>query len=172
MSDSNTLNDIIKKFQEIESMLLESDGEISEKIEKELIENENNLSSKLDGYQKFSLYLNGQAEYLKSVEEQYSKRRKTIENSIKRLRERMLNAMLVTGNDKIKTAEHNYTISESEKWIVNTDDINDKIKSDLIEEGLGENIFKTNLSEIKNKYKNEKVPDWINIEKNKFLRVK
>ena len=55
---------------------------------------------------------------------------------------------------------------------VNTDDINDKIKSDLIEEGLGENIFKTNLSEIKNKYKNEKVPDWINIEKNKFLRVK
>ena len=82
MSDSNTLNDIIKKFQEIESMLLESDGEISEKIEKELIENENNLSSKLDGYQKFSLYLNGQAEYLKSVEEQYSKRRKTIENSI------------------------------------------------------------------------------------------
>tara|TARA_Y100000996_G_scaffold277853_1_gene219061 strand:- start:1220 stop:1738 length:519 start_codon:yes stop_codon:yes gene_type:complete len=172
MSDSNTLNDIIKKFQEIESMLLEADGEISEEIENQLVENENNLSSKLDGYQKFSIYLNGQSEYLKSVEEQYSKRRKTIENSIKRLRERMLNAMIVTGNDKIKTTEYNYSISESEKWIVNAEVINDQIKSDLIDQGLGENIFKTNLSDIKSKYKNEKVPDWIKIEKNKFLRVK
>ena len=172
MSDSNTLNDIIKKFQEIESMLIEADGEISEEIENQLVENENNLSSKLDGYQKFSIYLNGQSEYLKSVEEQYSKRRKTIENSIKRLRERMLNAMIVTGNDKIKTTEYNYSISESEKWIVNAEVINDQIKSDLIDQGLGENIFKTNLSDIKSKYKNEKVPDWIKIEKNKFLRVK
>ena len=45
MSNSNTLNDIIKKFQYIESMLLESDGEISEDIEAQLIENESNLSS-------------------------------------------------------------------------------------------------------------------------------
>ena len=172
MSNSNTLNDIIKKFQYIESMLLESDGEISEDIEAQLIENESNLSSKLDGYQKFSTYLNGQVEYLKSVEEQYTKRRKTIENSIKRLRERMLNAMLVTGNDKIKTTEHNYSVSESEKWIINNDVMNDEIKLGMIEDGLGENVFKTKLSEIKSKYKNDKVPDWIIIEKNKFLRIK
>ena len=172
MTNSRTLNDIIKKFQEIENMLLESDGEISDDIESQLIENENNLSSKLDGYQKFSTYLNGQVEYLKSVEEQYVKRRKTIENSIKRLRERMLNAMLVTGNDKIKTTEHNYSVSESEKWIVNIDDIDEEIKLDLVKQGLGENVFKTNLSEVKNKFKNDKVPDWITIEKNKYLRVK
>ena len=172
MTNSRTLNDIIKKFQEIENMLLESDGEISDEIEGQLIENENNLSSKLDGYQKFSTYLNGQVEYLKSVEEQYVKRRKTIENSIKRLRERMLNAMLVTGNDKIKTTEHNYSVSESEKWIVNVDDIEEEIKLDLVKQGLGENVFKTNLSEVKNKFKNDKVPDWITIEKNKYLRVK
>ena len=172
MTNSRTLNDIIKKFQEIENMLLESDGEISDDIESQLIENESNLSSKLDGYQKFSTYLNGQVEYLKSVEEQYVKRRKTIENSIKRLRERMLNAMLVTGNDKIKTTEHNYSVSESEKWIVNIDNIDEEIKLDLVKQGLGENVFKTNLSEVKNKFKNDKVPDWITIEKNKYLRVK
>ena len=172
MTNSRTLNDIIKKFQEIESMLLEADGEISDDIESQLIENESNLSSKLDGYQKFSTYLNGQVEYLKSVEEQYVKRRKTIENSIKRLRERMLNAMLVTGNDKIKTTEHNYSVSESEKWIVNIDNIDEEIKLDLVKQGLGENVFKTNLSEVKNKFKNDKVPDWITIEKNKYLRVK
>ena len=53
----NTLNDIIKKFQEIESMIVESEGELSKEIESKLLDNDNDLSSKLDGYEKFSQYL-------------------------------------------------------------------------------------------------------------------
>jgi hypothetical protein len=168
----NTLNDIIKKFQEIESMIVESDGELSEEIESKLLDNDIDLSSKLDGYEKFSKYLKGQVEYLKSAEEQYMKRRKIIENSIKRLRDRMLNAMLVTGKDNIKTAEHNYSISESEKWSIDQELINDNEKSEMINDGLAEEVFKCNLSEIKNKYKQQDIPSWINIEKNKYLRVR
>ena len=168
----NTLNDIIKKFQEIESMIVESDGELSEEIESKLLDNDIDLSSKLDGYEKFSKYLKGQVEYLKSAEEQYMKRRKIIDNSIKRLRDRMLNAMLVTGKDSIKTAQYNYSISESEKWSIDQELINDNEKIEMINDGLAEEIFKCNLSEIKNKYKQQEMPSWINIEKNKYLRVR
>ena len=44
----HTLNDIIKKFQDIETLILESEGEISEKIENTLLDNEHDLSLKLD----------------------------------------------------------------------------------------------------------------------------
>ena len=105
MSDSKlTLNDIIKKFQNIELKLIDDDGEISDDIEKMIVENDSKLSDKLDGYEKFSRYLRSQIDYLKSVEEHYVKRRKVLENSIKRLKDRMLNAMLITGKDKIKTS--------------------------------------------------------------------
>ena len=46
-----------------------------------------------------------------------------------------------------------------------------EIQKSLINEGLAENIFKPNLSEIKSKYKDEESPDWLNIEENDFLRV-
>ena len=170
--NKDTLNDIIKNFQDIELLILESGGEISEEIENKLSENDNDLSNKLDGYEKFSRYLKGQVNYLREVEEQYSKRRKIIDNSIKRLRDRMLNALLVTGKKSLKTIEHNYSVSESEKWSLDLDTLSDKNKSTLINDGLAENIFKANLNDIKSKYKNQDIPSWINIEKNQYLKVK
>ena len=167
-----TLNDIIKKFQDLELLILESEGEVSDEIESKLLDNDNDLSSKLDGYEKFSKYLKGQVEYLKSAEEQYIKRRKVIENSIKRLRERMLNALLLTGKDSIKTIEHNYSIGISEKWSLDIEKIDSDIKKDMVDNGLAENVFKANLTEIKHKYKNTNIPSWINIQNNKYLRVK
>ena len=41
----------------------------------------------------------------------------------------------------------------------------------LIEEGLAQYIFKPNIKELKNKYKNESPPDWLNIEKNKRVNT-
>ena len=173
MSDSKlTLNDIIKKFQNIELKLIDDDGELSDDIEKMIVENDSKLSDKLDGYENFSRYLRSQIDYLKSVEEHYVKRRKVLENSIKILKDRMLNAMLITGKDKIKTVEYNFSIGESEKWELDIELLNDMDKNKLIENGLAENVFKANINEIKNKYKNNKLPDWVNIDKNKFLRVK
>ena len=171
-SNKETLNDIINKFQDLEVLILEAEGEISEELERKLLDNDDNLSAKLDGYEKFSRYLKGQVEYLKSAEEQYSKRRKTIDNSIKRIKERMLNAMLVVGKENLKTIEHNYSVGSSEKWSLDLDSLNESIKVDLLNQGLAENIFKANLMEIKNKYKKENVPDWVHVDKSNYLRVK
>ena len=76
------------------------------------------------------------------------------------------------GKEKLKTLEFNFSVGKSEKWNLDLDLINDNVKSDLINNGLAENVFKANLVEIKSKYKNEDIPDWIEIQKNKYLRVK
>tara|TARA_B100000029_G_C17541910_1_gene947033 strand:+ start:207 stop:728 length:522 start_codon:yes stop_codon:yes gene_type:complete len=167
-----TLNDIINKFQNIELQIIDSDGEISKDIEELIVENDSDLSDKLDGYEKFNRYLNSQIDYLKSAEEHYNKRRKVLENSIRKLKERMLNAMVITGKEKIKTIEFNFSVGESEKWKLDFEVLNDEDKEKLINDGLAEKIFKANMSEIKNQYKNNDIPNWLIIEKNKFLRVK
>ena len=172
MDNQKTLSEIIKKFQELELKLIDSDGEISQEIEKLMFDNEVNLSKKLDGYEKFSRYLKGQVDYLKSIEEQYNRRRKVLDNSIKKIKDRMLNAMLITGKEKIKSTEFNYSIGNSEKWGINQENMTENIKQNMIDMGLAENVFKANISEIKNKYKNNDIPDWLLIEKNKYIRVK
>ena len=170
--EKHTLNDIIRKFQDLENLIIESEGEITDDLENILLQNDEDLSRKLDGYEKFSRYLKGQIEYLKAAEEQYSKRRKVLENSITRIKERMLNAMLIVGKDKIKTTEYNFSVGNSEKWNLDLEKLNEEQKNKLLSSGLAENVFKAKISEIKNEYKDLDLPDWIIVEKNKHLRVK
>ena len=171
-AEKHTLNDIIRKFQDLENLIMESDGEITDDLEKILLQNEEDLSAKLDGYEKFSRYLKGQAEYLRTAEEQYSKRRKVLDNSIIRIKERMLNAMMITGKERVKTTEFNFSIGNTEKWNLDVEKLNEDQKNDLLSSGLAENVFKAKISEIKNQYKDSDLPDWIVVEKNKHLRVK
>lgn len=166
-----TLNDILLNYQSIEVELIENNGEITENIEKELLLNESDLEEKMDGYEKFTRYLKHQSEYLKSLEEHYNKRRKIIDNSVIKFKDRMIHAMKVTNNDKIKTNEFNFSIGTSKRYKIIKEELNDKIQESLINEGLAENIFKPNLTEIKSKYKDKDSPDWLSIEENDFLRV-
>ena len=82
--NKKTLNDILSNYQDLEKDLIENDGELTDDIEDKLRINNLDLSEKLNGYEKFVRYLKHQSEYLKSMEEHYTKRRKTIENSILR----------------------------------------------------------------------------------------
>ena len=166
-----TLNDILLNYQSIEVDLIENNGEITDEIEKTLQINESELSDKMNGYEKFTRYLKHQSEYLKSLEEHYNKRRKVIDNSISKLKERMVHAMKITGNSKIKTDEFNFSVGTSKRYKIDTEKLNNDIEESLIQEGLAENVFKPNLSEIKSKYKDQESPEWLNIEENDFLRV-
>ena len=166
-----TLNDILSNYQNLEVELIENNGEITDQIEKKLEINELELSDKMDGYEKFVRYLKHQSEYLKSLEDHYNKRRKVIDNSILRFKDRMIHAMKITDNNKIKTNEFNFSIGTSKKYKVDISKLNNKDQELLIQKGLAENVFKPNLTEIKSKYKHEESPDWLNIEKSDFLRV-
>ena len=172
VSENNkTLNDILKNYQEIEMKLVDSGGEIDDDLEKLLLINESELNVKLDGYEKFSRYLKGQVEYLHNMEEHYNKRRKILENSIKRCKSSMLVALTSTNNKNIKTQEFNFSVGKSEKWIVEESSITNEEKKQLINDGYAENLFKLNLSKVKSSYKNKDIPEWIKVQENSFIRV-
>lgn len=173
MSGNKTLHDILKTYQEIEMKIIDSDGELNEELESMLDLNSNELSNKLDGYEKFSRYLKGQVEYLKEMENHYNKRRKVLEKSVKKCKDSMLEAMILIGQDKLKTKEFNFSIGKSKKWEFDDSLISDEIKNNLINQGLAENTFKIHLNEVKASYKEngEEVPEWINIIENNFIRV-
>jgi len=168
---NKSLNDILSNYQSLELELIESGGELTEDLEKKICINSNELSDKMDGYEKFIRYLKKQSEYLQSMEEHYYKRRKVLENSIKRCKGSMINALKLTGKDKLKTNEFNFSINISKKWKIIESDLNQKIKDRLISKGLAENSFRPNLSAIKNEYKQKELPDWIDVTENDYIRV-
>ena len=114
-------------------------------------------------------------EYLKDMENHYNKRRKVLENSIKRCKNSMTSSLLLTGKNKIQTSDFNFSLGKSKKWSVNEELINEEQRQDLINKELAENLFKVKLSNLKTEYSdinNNDIPDWINIEESDFIKVR
>ena len=100
--NTKTLNEILDDYQSIEMKIIENNGEVDSLIEDSLEINKSELEDKLDGYEGFIKYLEGQISYLKEMELHYNKRRKILENSITRCKDSMVRALNFTGNKKIK----------------------------------------------------------------------
>ena len=173
MPIKKTLNEILEDYQSIELKLLENEGVLDENIEELLNINELELKDKLDGYENFIKYLKNQAEYLKEMETHYNKRRKVLENSIDRYKKSMTRALSLTGIKKIKTLTYNFSLCESEKWTINDDQLTEEIKELLISKGFAELKLKVSIGNIKSEYKDtlEEKPEWIEIEKNEYIRT-
>jgi len=175
MNQKKTLNDILENYQRIENELINNDGVINEELENSLNIHQAELGQKLDGYEHFVRYLKTKIDYLKSMEEHYSKRRKTLENSILKCKQSMTNALVMTDNTKIKTDDFNFSLGKSKKWCVNIESLDEENKNNLLDKGLAENIFKIKIANLKNEfseYKTEDIPEWINIEESDFIKVR
>ena len=172
--NTKTLNQILDDYQSIEIKIIDNDGEIDNLIEDLLEINESELKDKLDGYEGFVKYLEGQVSYLKEMEAHYLKRRKVLEKSIKKCKNSMVRALSLTDVNKVKTLNYNFSLCESESWDADIEEIDQNEKNELIKEGLAENIFKLSMSNIKSYYKsspNANVPKWIKISKNPYIRI-
>ena len=176
MNDNNkSLNDILNEYQLLENELISTNGEIDEDLENKLNLHEKELGEKLDGYEHFVRYLKGKVEYLKSMENHYSKRRKVLENSIKRCKNSMTSSLVITGKNKIQTSDFNFSLGKSQKWSINIEIMNENDKVELIDKNLAENTFQVKLSDIKTEFSNtdsEDIPEWINIEETDFIKVR
>lgn len=176
MNDNNkSLNDILNEYQLLENELISTNGEIDEDLENKLNLHEKELGEKLDGYEHFVRYLKGKVEYLKSMENHYSKRRKVLENSIKRCKNSMTSSLVITGKNKIQTSDFNFSLGKSQKWSINIEIMNEDDKVELIDKNLAENTFQVKLSDIKTEFSNidsEDIPEWINIEETDFIKVR
>ena len=173
MKKKKTLNEIISEYHRIEASILDNEGVVDNELESILEINNIEIGEKLNGYEKFTRYLKNQVQYLKDMELQYSKKRKILEKSMEYYRDCMAKAMEVTGLSNVKTAEFSFSLNQSEKWVIDTEKINDELQTELIEKGLAENIFKPNLREIKNEFREVgDKPKWVDIVKNKFIKCK
>tara|TARA_Y100001970_G_scaffold6231_1_gene7093 strand:+ start:75 stop:605 length:531 start_codon:yes stop_codon:yes gene_type:complete len=176
MNDNNkSLNDILNEYQLLENELISTNGEMDEDLENKLNLHEKELGEKLDGYEHFVRYLKGKVEYLKSMENHYSKRRKVLENSIKRCKNSMTSSLVITGKNKIQTSDFNFSLGKSQKWSINIEIMNEDDKVELIDKNLAENTFQVKLSDIKTEFSNidsEDIPEWINIEETDFIKVR
>jgi len=173
--NKKSLNDILNEYQIIENELISSDGEISEELENKLNLHEKELGDKLDGYEHFVRYLKGKIEYLKNMENHYANRRKILENSIKKCKNSMTASLLITGKNKIKTDDFNFSLGKSERWSIDLELLDDDNKTELVNQDLAESVFKAKISVIKEKYSNvdsHDLPDWIQIEESDYIKVR
>ena len=173
MNNKNkSLNALMNEYQKIESQIIENEGEINDSMDELISENNADIESKFNNYERFTRYLNGQIEHLKKMEAHYAKRRKILENSVNKLRTNLVEAIKITGEASIKTSEFNFTLCKSEKWTVNAEEVDDNLKAELIQAGMAEEIFKPHINKIKAEYKAElSKPSWIQISESDFIKV-
>ena len=171
--NKKTLQEILQDYQRLENKLIENNGEINETLEQMLDINDSELDDKLDGYEKFVRYLKGQIEYLKNMENHYNGRRRVFENTIKSCRDSMVNALVVTGKEKVKTSDFNFHLGSSEKWSIDFDEISEEELKELVENNLAETSIKPKMNEIKVNYKGkDNIPKWISIIESKHIKVR
>ena len=166
-----TLQETLNQYQEWEAKLIDSEGLLTEELSAELERIEYALCEKLDGYAGFIAYLKGQAEYLKSEAEQYTSRAKTLLNSVDGMRERMLYAITLTGESKVKTEKHSYSTRVTQSWKINYEKFSNGTLDGLILEGLAERTFKVDMKGLKDAYK-ERVPEYVDVIEKQSLTIR
>lgn len=166
----STLNELLAEFREIEDMLIESGGELTPEIEKRLDQNNTDIETKLDNYANFIQHLKGQAEAVKTWEDQLKSRRTAIKNSIDQLREHALYGLISTGQSKIKTAFHSFSVRETRSWKIR-ENIDRATMDDMANSGYAEWEFKPRIKALQDAY-GDNPPKFIEVIKNKSLNIR
>lgn len=166
-----TLQQIIEHMQDVQSRLIESGGVLTPEIEALITSTEEKLEQKLDGYAAMIDYLKGQTEYLDRQAKLFAERKKSIENSIRNMRERMALAMETAGQSKIKTAAHTYSRTTRESWSIN-DNLTKEHMDLMLKRGLAEQVFKPSISKLKAYYKKGPLPDFLSVDQQSSITIR
>jgi hypothetical protein len=158
----NTLADLLHQYHRLEEMIIEAGGVLDEQIEAALAESEAALEKKLDGYTGFINYCKGQVDYLKAEAETFTSRARTLSNGIEGMRHRMIFAMQSTGNEKLKTEKHSYSLRTSASWALK-DELPKRTLNRIEKDGLGKFEFKPDIKAIKDRFKDDHTPDYIEV---------
>jgi hypothetical protein len=170
-----TLNEIMTEYIMLENEIIDMGGEITEEMEERLSDSEDKLDDKLDNYENFIRHLKWQTEYLKAQEKHYADRRKTMETSIKNLRDRLIYYMEYNKVDKHKTKNFNFSLGESTSWSVDEELLSDKDIENMCERNYATMVFKPHISVIKAEHKytpEEELPSYIKLSTKKSIRIR
>lgn len=164
-----TLNDIMRDWQTVEDMLIDSGGEFTPEIEEEMEITQAEFEDKLDNYAGFISYLKSQIEFLKKEEDRYKTRRKTLENSILKCKDNIVFAMGYKHIEKLKTPKYSFSIRTTESWQVDEMLVEDE--KQLLETGDADYKLKFNIKELKEKYQNNP-PKWVKVIRKESINIR
>lgn len=156
------LYDLSCQMAQLQEML--ETGSIDEQIYKDTIESLD-VETKVTNICAAIRNLQGVAEMFKAEKDRLAARQQTAENGVKRLKESLLNYMLITDQKKIKKGLFSVSVGNSEKVIVT--DLKEIPKQYLIEQEA-----KVNLTEIKSAIKAGNKVSGATIETNSFLTIR
>lgn len=166
-STKGTLSELISAYQQIEELLADNGGELTEEIEAMISDNQQAIEEKLDAYAGMISHMRGQEDWLKASAKQLTERARAYANARENMRERMTTAMQITGNDKIRTTAHSYSLRTSDSWAINDDNFEAADLNLLIEHGAGERTYKVDMTKLKALVKAgevyETLPDYVTV---------
>lgn len=156
------LYDLSCQMAQLQEML--ETGSIDEQIYKDTIESLD-VETKVTNICAAIRNLQGIAEMFKAEKDRLAARQQTAENGVKRLKESLLNYMLITDQKKIKKGLFSVSVGNSEKVVV-TD------QKEIPKQYLIEQAAKVNLTEIKSAIKAGAEVPGATIETNSFLTIR
>lgn len=156
------LYDLSCQMAQLQEML--ETGSIDEQIYKDTIESLD-VETKVTNICAAIRNLQGIAEMFKAEKDRLAARQQTAENGVKRLKESLLNYMLITDQKKIKKGLFSVSVGNSEKVIITN-------SKEIPEQYLIEQEAKVNLTEIKNAIKAGNKVSGATIETNSFLTIR
>lgn len=127
---------------------------------------EGEIEDKADGYAKVIAQLNADAYAITKEEERLYARRKAIENSISRMKDRLQQMMEATGKTKFKTALYSFGIQKNPASLV----IDDEAK--IPEEYWTPQAPKLNKAALKELLKSGEACDFAHLEQSESLRIR
>lgn len=100
---SRRLHDVSNDFLALEALLMESGGELTPTIEAWMAENDANLEQKADAYAALITEWTTESKRWSTEADRYAAHAKTLDNSAKRLKERLNEQLITIGKAKVET---------------------------------------------------------------------
>lgn len=124
-----TLSNLIYEANELAQALIESEGQITEELEKLLLKNEQNLAQKVDSYAYCLTRLETENKYWKAEADRLNKVADSFKMAKERLKERLKAYLLETPNHQIQGQLNTFKLAKSKPSLkVNIDQVPDEYK--------------------------------------------
>jgi len=107
---------------QLEQLIIENDGEVSEEIDAMIHITEKDLATKVDSYYHVIERMKSAAEYYRKEAEKLNKVRKACETVEDRLKAAIKETMLFTGTKELGGNKHVFKLSDSQPRLVITDE--------------------------------------------------
>lgn len=171
-----TLYELSGQMRDIEDLLEENGGEMTPALETLWNETSESLMQKVDNYNTLLNKLSDQSDNVAREIKRLQAIKRTCDNSVKRIKEHVMDCMAANGIDKLEGAYCKMSLSSSTSTEVDEDTVLKPYLSRVDRMMLPPWItceLKINKTELKNAFKDKDVtPAGVTFQKNKTLRIR